>query len=51
MLYTYLQKYKGGGEMNMMLTENIRAFCKERSLTQEQLFEMLTALWKSITEQ
>ena len=37
--------------MKMMLAENIRAFHKERSLTQEQISDALTALWKSITEQ
>ncbi|MBQ6215744.1 MAG: helix-turn-helix transcriptional regulator, partial [Erysipelotrichaceae bacterium] len=41
MLYNHLQKYKGGGQMKMMLAENIRAFRKERSLTQEQLAEAL----------
>ena len=35
MLYTYLQKYKEGGQMKMMLAENIRPFRNERSLTQE----------------
>ncbi|MDE5746393.1 MAG: helix-turn-helix domain-containing protein, partial [Acetatifactor sp.] len=34
-------KAKGDGHMDLKLAENIRAFRKQRSLTQEQLAEVL----------